>query len=94
MILGEGGWVGVANVRSGIDGLAKENSWLTIVGSGNGDVNMQMNFLANTMVTLNSTTDTTQRQNVTVEVDFLQGGNAITLFRMAGEPLIDAIMVR
>jgi hypothetical protein len=96
----EGSWVEVADVRSNT-GSARKNATLTIVGAGSGTVEVQMNFLANSTANfdgsvpgmLGSQSNLTQRQNVTVPVDFLPGGNVVTLFCVEGEPFIDAIIV-
>lgn len=97
----EGSWVEVADVRSGDGSPAKKNATLTIIGAGRGTVEVQMNFLANSTASFDGSAPAIlgvqlnhpQRQNVTVAVDFLPGGNVVTLFCIEGEPFIDAIIV-
>lgn len=96
-----GSWVEVADVRSGPGSPARKNATLTIVGAGTGTVEVQINFLANSTASFDGSapgmawqqSNHTQRQNVTVSVDFLPGGNVVTLFCTNGEPYIDAIIV-
>lgn len=84
--LGPGGWVEVADVRRPDDGSAGETS-LTVVGGGSGTVEVQVNWLTNQSVTFSG------EGNETLSVDFLKGGNVITIFQMEGSPWIDAIVV-
>lgn len=83
--LGPGGWVEVADVRRA-DSTAGQTS-LTVIGGGNGTVQVQMNWLTNQTVTFSGTA------NKTLTVDFLRGGNVVTIFQTSGSPFIDAFVV-
>ena len=84
--IGAGGWAELANVRSegGSAGLTN----LTVIGGRIGTLSVQINFLTSSPVVFGSA-----NTNVTVEVDFLEGGNVVTLFQVEGEPWVDAIVV-
>lgn len=92
MLLGSGGWVELADVRSP-SGSAKTS--MTVLGAGEGTVDVCLNFLSNATASFDGSAPVggMDRQNVTVQVPFLQGGNVVTMFQRSGEPLIDAIIV-
>ena len=85
VLLGETGWAEIADVRTSNGQAGPTN--LTVIGSGTGTLNVTMNFLTNTTVTFNGTA------NKTIEVEFLKGGNVVTMFQVSGMPFIDAIVV-
>lgn len=97
-----GSWVEIGDVRLGrrIAG-GKAKAALTVVGAGSGVVQVQMNYLANSTARFDGSvsgmagtvSEHSKRQNVTVDVEFLPGGNVVTLFCTEGEPFVDAIIV-
>lgn len=84
VLLGEGAWAEIADVRTSDNQGGLKN--LTIVGGGSGSINVQMNFLTSTNVVFDGAA------NKSVEVNFLAGGNVVTLFWAEGEPWVDAIV--
>ena len=83
--LHSGAWVELSDVRraAGDGGTTS----LTVIGGGNGTVEVGVNWLTNTTVSFAGTA------NKTIEVDFLSGGNWVTIFQTAGTPFVDAIVV-
>ena len=85
VLLGEGRWVEIAGVRASRRGNGTKN--LSVLDAGSGTLAVQMNFLSDVTVVFDGA-----RANMTVEVDFLDGGNVVTLFQVQGEPFVDAIV--
>lgn len=83
--LGEGGWVELADVRTA-DGSAGKRA-MTVVGGGQGTVEVQMNWLTNHTVTFDGAA------NKSINVDMLRGGNVVTLLQTKGRPFVDAIVI-
>ena len=83
--LDAGAWVELADVRRA-DNAAGRTS-LTVLGGGQGTVEVQMNWMVNQTVTFAGTA------NKTLEVDMLRGGNYVTILQTKGTPFIDAVAV-
>lgn len=84
--LGSGGWVELADIqRSDSEG---GRTPLTVLGSGHGTVEVQMNWLTNHTVSFSG-----GMTNKTVIVDMLRGGNFVTILQKSGMPWIDAVVV-
>jgi len=83
--LGPGGWVELADVRTADSSAATVP--LTVIGGGNGTVEVQLNWLTSQTVTFSGTA------NKTITVPMLRGGNVVTILQTAGMPFIDAIVV-
>jgi len=86
VLLRSGGWAEIANVKRPSGGVGATK--LTVIGNGSGTLAVQLNFLSNETVTFDGA-----NANKTVEVDFLEGGNVVTLFQVEGEPWVDAFVV-
>ena len=85
VLLPNGAWAELANVHSP-GGIGRTN--LTILGGGTGSVVIGMNYLMNsTTVVFGGTA------NKSVSVDFLAGGNVLTVFGVGGMPWVDAVVV-
>lgn len=85
--LTRGGWVELAGVRRDDGGAGR--SEVALLGGGNGTVNVMANYIGGgTNVTFDG-----GRVDRTIEVDFLRGGNVLTMMQMEGEPWIDAVVV-
>ena len=84
--LGSGGWVELADVRRS-DTSAGRTS-MTVVGGGQGTVEVQINWLTNHTVTFSGSS------NKTVNVDMLRGGNVVTILQTKGSPFVDAIVLQ
>ncbi|KAI9700527.1 MAG: hypothetical protein M1820_006826 [Bogoriella megaspora] len=81
----ENGWAEIADVRkNGGNGGA---GTLTVIGGGNGSVNVTTNFQENYRLTFDG------NASQTLDVDYLYGGNVVTIFQTSGTPWIDAIVV-
>lgn len=78
-------WVELAGVRTA-NGEAGSVD-LTIVGGGNGTVEVGLNWLKNQTVTFSGS------GNQSVSFDLWRGGNSITIFQAEGTPWVDAIVV-
>ncbi|KAK5136227.1 hypothetical protein LTR08_003834 [Meristemomyces frigidus] len=87
--LGPGGWVELADVRTA-DGGAGSVA-LTVLGGGQGTVEVMVNWLANVTVVFNGTAGV--GVNRTVEVEMLRGGNVVTVVQTGGRPFVDAVVV-
>lgn len=85
VLLGDGGWVEIADVRRA-DGLAGETR-LTVIGGGKGTVEIGMNYLGNRTVEFDG------MGNQTVDVMMLRGGNVATIYQTGGRPWVDALVV-
>ncbi|KAK4900274.1 hypothetical protein LTR27_002498 [Elasticomyces elasticus] len=83
--LHEGAWVELSGVRTA-NGEAGRTQ-VTVVGGGNGTVDVMLNWMTNSTVTFSGTA------NKTVELDLLRGGNWVTIFQRTGLPFVDAIVV-
>jgi len=83
--LGPGGWVELADVRTASG--AADTVPLTVIGGGNGTVQVQLNWLTNQTVTFSGAA------NKTLMVPMLRGGNVVTILQTAGRPFVDAIVV-
>jgi hypothetical protein len=88
VLLGTGGWAEIAGVE-GPEGSGGKGS-LTVIGSGIGTLRVQLNFLSSESVIFNAAAGTV---NQTIEVDYLNGKNVVTLFWVEGSPWVDAIVV-
>ncbi|CZR59962.1 uncharacterized protein PAC_09857 [Phialocephala subalpina] len=86
VLLGNGAWAEIADVRTSESSGGARN--LTIVGGGNGILDVQMNFLTKSTVGFDGV-----NVNKTVEVEFLAGGNVVTMFWVDGKPWVDAIVI-
>ncbi|KUJ12643.1 uncharacterized protein LY89DRAFT_673592 [Mollisia scopiformis] len=86
VLLGDGAWAEIADVRASDDSGGSKN--LTIIGGGSGTLAVQMNFLTNSTVVSGGVL-----ANMTIKVDFLAGGNVVTMFWVEGKPWVDAIVV-
>ena len=84
VLFGPGGWAELANVKAGQVGTTS----MTILGGGNGSVVVGMNYLANS-----STVQFSGNSSETIDVDFLPGGNVVTIFQTGGTPWVDAVVV-
>ena len=83
--LGGGAWIEWADVRRADDSAGQTS--LTVVGGGQGSVEVQMNWLTNHTLTFDG------HARKTVDVDMLRGGNVVTILQTDGKPSIDAIIV-
>ena len=81
----EGGWAEIANVRTQ-NGTAGPGT-LTVIGGGSGTVDVGINFLTNQTLMFSG------HQSQTINVDYLYGGNVVTMFQTSGTPWIDAVVV-
>ena len=62
--------------------------FLNIIGGGSGTALVGLNYLgSNQTVTFGGNTTTT------LMVDFLRGGNVVSIFQTSGRPFIDALVV-
>ncbi|KAK3675323.1 hypothetical protein LTR78_004833 [Recurvomyces mirabilis] len=80
-----GAWVELSDVRRADGGAGKAQ--LTIIGGGNGTVEVQMNWLTNTTVSFQGPA------NKTIEVEMWRGGNWVDLLQTSGTPFVDAVVV-
>ncbi|KAK4955882.1 hypothetical protein LTR10_006821 [Elasticomyces elasticus] len=80
-----GAWVELSGVRTA-DGQAGRTQ-VTVVGGGNGTVDVMLNWMTNSTVTFSGAA------NKTVELDLLRGGNWVTIFQRTGIPFVDAVVV-
>lgn len=94
VVLYANGWVEIADVVAPA-GAGRRS--VVVIGSGPGVLSLQMNFLGGGSVASVAFSGLTSLgtlvQNRTVEVDFLEGGNVVTLFQVSGAPFVDAIVV-
>lgn len=86
VLLGHGAWAELADVRTLDESGGVRN--LTVVGGGSGSLAVQMNFLMKSIVVFDGS-----NANKTIEVEFLTGGNVVTMFWVDGEPWVDAIVI-
>ena len=84
--LHSGAWVELSDVRRS-DGEAGKTS-VTVVGGGEGTVEVGVNWMYNHTVSFNGT-----KGNRTIEAEFWRGGNWVDLFQTEGTPWVDAIVV-
>lgn len=87
-------WVEIADVRSGLGtrGTGGGMRNITIIGYGNGDAIVGMNFLSNHTAQF-AGGSVNAMQNVTLEVPFLHGGNVVAVFGGGDRVWIDAVVV-
>ena len=87
VVLGDGGWLEIADVRKGIAATAG-TGLLNIIGGGNGTALVGLNYLGSNQTLIFGGNKTT-----TLTVDFLRGGNVVSIFQTSGRPFIDAVVV-
>ncbi|KAK3631978.1 hypothetical protein LTR56_016571 [Elasticomyces elasticus] len=80
-----GAWVELSGVRTA-NGEAGRTQ-VTVVGGGDGTVDVMLNWMTNTTLTFSSAA------NKTIELDLLRGGNWVTIFQRTGIPFVDAVVV-
>lgn len=80
-----GAWAEVAGVSAPGD-VAGSHS-LTLAASGNGVVQVQLNFLANSTITVGGP------GNYTTSVDMLPGENYVTFWWVSGSPVLDSFTI-
>lgn len=78
-------WVELAGVRTASGEAGPVD--LTIIGGGNGTVEVGLNWLQNQTVTFSGS------GNKSVKFDLWRGGNSVTIFQREGTPWVDAIVV-
>lgn len=82
--LGPESWIEWADVRTATPGSQSRN--VSFVGSGNGSLLVQMNYLKNETLTLTGDTPA-------VELDFLAGKNVMTIYWASGDPVLEYVVV-
>jgi len=87
VVLADGGWLEIADVRKGVAATAG-TGFLNIVGGGNGTALVGLNYLGN-----NQTVTFGGNKTTRLTVDFLRGGNVVSIFQTSGRPFIDAAVV-
>lgn len=85
VVLGEGGWADIAGVKSLV---GTGTGTLDIIGGGTGTLAVRMNWLDS-----NVTVAFDGNATKSIDVDFLQGDNYVTLIQVDGSPWVDAIVV-
>ena len=91
--LGPNGWIELAGIRSPVADGASGSGNLTVIGGGNGTVNVGMNFLSNQTITFDTAANGKETQNHTLRVGYLYDKNVVTMFQTSGNPFIDAVVV-
>ena len=87
VVLADGGWMEIADVRKGFAATAG-TGLLNIIGGGNGTALVGLNYLGSNQTVIFGGNKTT-----TLTVDFLRGGNVVSIFQTSGRPFIDAVVV-
>ena len=85
VLLADGAWVELADIRTSDS--AAGRTPITVLGGGNGTVEVQLNYMTNHTVSFSGSA------NKTLMADMLRGGNYVTILQTSGRPFIDAIVI-